>query len=881
MVQGFLLTRSDGAKGTFMKHFGKIIPFLLAVITGCSSSVSTTPDLLSGDEYSFSDKALSESYLSRKFNSLLNPVNETKILKELKYGQYKNPDLVKEVMRMNPGMLSIITALGSVSAEREINPAFDSFIKYLEQTVDYISTFAGDGYQNQNIPNSGIYNGDNILATKASLNQAYDMAFDSTGNIFIADYYNNRIRRIDKITGIITTIAGNSNQNDSGDNGRAGNAEINTPGMITFDKNGNLYFSEEFGQKVREIIAVNGSITPDSIIATLAGTGDEGFDGDNGPASAALLSHPWGLAFDKDGSLFISDTFNHRVRKLTAVNGTVSPSSVITTIAGTGDAGFNGDNMVGTDTSLYRPWEITFDKDDNLLISDSFNNRIRKLTAVNGLITADSTVTTLAGTGNTGDSGEGGPAIAAELNQTGGMLFDNTGRLIFTDYFNNKVKYIDSQGNIHTLAGTGDQGFGGDNGPASAASFYLPWSLSIDGLGNLYIVDAFNHRIRKLTTVNGTVTPDSTVTTIAGNGAVDPGNSNSGRYNGDNIPASKASLSQPWEMVIDKSGNIFIADYYNNRIRKVDKITRIITTIAGDGIPGSTGDNGPARDAEINTPGAMTFDKAGNLYFSEDFGHHVRKLQAVNGVITPDSTITTIAGDGYYDPNSGNYGRYNGDNVAATQASLNRPWGLAFDKPGNLFIADVNNQRIRKLASVNGVVSASSVITTVAGSNIGGFNSDGIAGKDAFLNLPNDLAFDNSGNLLFSDAANNRIRKLTAVNGEITPDSVITTVAGTGDATDGGDEGPAIEASLSFPAAIAFDKEGNLLIVDFNNNKVKYVDLQGNIHTLAGTGSRDFGGDDGPALEASLNGPWGIGIDAFDNIYIVDTLNQRIRKISR
>jgi hypothetical protein len=500
-----------------------ILTLFSLLISSCSNSLSTVPkensDNFSEKEYTFSGKALTTSYLSRKFNNFLNPVNESKILKELQYGEYKHPELVKEVMMMNPGMLGSITPLSAVLSRRETSPAFDSFIRYLEQPEYIINTIAGDGFQEPGNGYTGFFpmgrfNGDNKLAVEASLNQPFEIAFDFDENIYIADELNDRIRKIDKITGIITTIAGNGIREHNGDGEPAIDASIKTPGFLTFDKTGNLFFTEQHAHQIRKITAINGVITPESIISTIAGDGYTApggdyigrSEGDNGPAIEASFNSPWSLAFDHSGNLYIGEGEGNRVRKITAINGVIEPSSIITTIAGNGYRGFNGDGLTGPETSLSHPWDIVFDKSDNLFISDSFNLRIRKLSSINGDITPESIMTTVAGTGNYGDTGEGGPALEADLGELGGINFDKSGNLLISNYYYHKIKYIDGQGLIHTIAGDGYSDpenilvgrYTGDGGPATQASLYQPWGINVDSLGNIYICDAMNQRIRKL-----------------------------------------------------------------------------------------------------------------------------------------------------------------------------------------------------------------------------------------------------------------------------------------------------------------------------------------------------------------------------------------------
>ena len=252
-------------------------------------------------------------------------------------------------------------------------------------------------------------------------------------------------------------------------------------------------------------------------------------------------------------------------------------------------------------------------------------------------------------------------------------------------------------GTITTVAGSG-WGFNGDGGPAVAAKMYAPWAVTVDGVGNLYIADTENQRIRKVTTATGIIT------TIAGNG--DYG------FSGDDGVATAAALQCPSSVAVDGDGNVYIADRYNHRIRKVTASTGIITTFAGNGTLGFSGDGAAATSAQLNNPLGVTLDGYGNVYIADAENGRIRKVTAATGV------ITTIAGSGWGS---------SGDGGAATAAKMKSPWGMAFDGVGNLYIADRNNHRIRKVTASTGI------ITTIAGSGTSGFSGDGAAATAAQL----------------------------------------------------------------------------------------------------------------------------------------------------
>ena len=341
---------------------------------------------------------------------------------------------------------------------------------------------------------------------------------------------------------------------------------------------------------------------------------------------------------------------------------------------------------------------------------------------------------------------------------------------------------------------------------------------------------------------NGTNLTIAIITTVVGNGTAD--------YSGDGGAAKNASLNNPADATVDAIGNLFIADGHNNRIRKVDA-NGIITTVAGNGIVGYSGDGGAATSASLAGPCCVALDNSGNLFIADRENNRIRK-------VSPSGIITTVAGNGM--------AGYSGDGSAANNASLNRPVDVAVDAIGNLFIADKENNRIRK-------VSPSGIITTVAGNGMAGYSGDGSAATSAMLDAVDAVAVDASDNLFIADAENNRIRK-------VSPNGIITTVAGNGAQGDFGDGGTATSASLNLPHAVRVDSAGNLLIVEKNHNRTRKVNSSGIITTVAGTGMVGYSGDGGPATSASLYYPNSIAIDASGNLFVVDSFNNRIRKIT-
>jgi len=467
------------------------------------------------------------------------------------------------------------------------------------------------------------------------------------------------------------------------------------------------------------------------------------------------------------------------------------------------------------------------------------------------------------------------PGTQAGLRSIGLVAVDRAGNVFFTDPSNNIVLRLDgTTRGVSLVAGNGTPGFSGDNGPAVSAQLYYPGGVEVDAAGNLYIADSGNYRIRKvangiITTVAGNaggiavdavgnlyIADDNSIsevsngiiTTVAGNGTYG--------YSGDNGPATSAQLSTPCGVALDSAGNLYIADCGNYRIRKV--ANGVITTVAGTGTPGFSGDNGLATSAQLSYPSSVALDSAGNLYIADPDNDRIRRVS--NGV------IATVAGNGAC--------CFIGDNGPATSAQLYSPSGAAVDAAGDLYIADTNNHRVRKVS--NGV------ITTVAGTGTVGFGGDNGLATSAQLGYPQGVAVDSAGNLYIAD--NGSVRKVS--NG------VITTVAGGGDVF--GDNGPATSALVA-PAGVAVDVAGNLYIADPTDQCIRKVS-GGVITTVAGIcqipvcagiggGCPDkpnggYSGDNGPAISALLSSPEAVTVDGAGNLYIADTGNGRIRKVS-
>ncbi|HXB12966.1 MAG TPA: T9SS type A sorting domain-containing protein [Bacteroidia bacterium] len=339
------------------------------------------------------------------------------------------------------------------------------------------------------------------------------------------------------------------------------------------------------------------------IISTIAGNGTGSFSGDGGQATAAELDHPYGVFEDASGNIFIADQWNHRIRKITS-------AGVISTIAGTGSAGFSGDGGQATAAHLNYPSQIYVDATGNVFIADEFNSCVRK-------INTSGVISTFAGMGGVASySGDGGQATAAELNYCTDMTFDAVGNMYIADYTGQRIRKVNTSGVISTIAGTGTTGYSGDNGPATAADLNYPYGVAINAAGDIFFSDRYNNRIRKIDAAG-------TITTIAGTGAA--------TYTGDNGPATAATVNNCYKVNLDATGNIYIADFGNSAIRKID-LSGTITTIAGTIVGGYSGDGGPATNAELAQPGGVFVNSGGDVFIGDANNYRVRMIASTESV---------------------------------------------------------------------------------------------------------------------------------------------------------------------------------------------------------------------------------------------------------
>ena len=643
--------------------------------------------------------------------------------------------------------------------------------------------------------------------------QPSQVCCDSLDHIYFADPLNHYVWKLDGNTGTMTKVAGNGTSGSSGDGGPATSAQLNKPEGVCVDGWGNIYIGDTENHRIRKV-SLSGNIS------TVAGTGSHGFSGDGGLAINAELNKPNGVFIDPSGSIFIADTDNHCIRKVDAASGNIS------TVAGKGGTGgWSPNGGVATNTKLDRPRGVFVDAAGDIFIADTDSCRIRKVDVATGNILG------VAGDGFCNYGGDGGPANSAKLNKPRGVFVDAAGNVFIADTENHRIRVVDgATGDIDTLAGTGTAGYSGDGGLATNAQLDSPRGVYLNGAGEMIIADTSNSCLRE-------VDLGGMISTITGTGA--------------------PVLDHPRQLAMDATGNVYIADTDNERVRKLDT-SGWITTVAGTGSGGYNGDGIPATTAELKKPRGVGVAPSGNIYIADRDNHRIRMVEAATGM------ITTYAGTG----SGGN----NGDAGWATALELNRPSGVAIST-FLLEIADTDNHRIMEVDGTGWMY----VIAGTTGS--AGYSGDGGLAINAELKKPHGVFLDEALNIFIADTENHCIRRVDAST------LVITTVAGTPETSGySGDGGPATAALLKLPEDVFVDGAGNVFIADTENHVIRMVCAHdGTIHTLAGDGSKGYNGDDLPAVTAQLNKPAGIVMAATRGgrkIFISDQDNDRIRMLT-
>jgi sugar lactone lactonase YvrE len=774
-------------------------------------------------------------------------------------------------------------------------------------TPGYIDTFAGNG-------------------VAAGPSDATDLGFTPSGLVaddgalYVSDQKYSVVRKVDA-TGAQVIVAGTGTAGYDGDGVAATTTPLYSPDALAVDVAGNLFIADQYNHRVRVVPAVSGSLFGQAMTAgniyTVAGTGSMSYSGDGGPATAAALSYPRGLALDADGNLFI--TTDQRVRVVAATAGTrfgqAMTAGNIYTVAGTGVYGDPAvDGVLATTTPLFNPAGVLLDGDGNVLVADQTHNRVRVVAATAGTFygqaMAAGYIATIVGTGDGWNTGDGGPATAAGVSGPVGLAFDATSNLVITSAWGHRVRMVAAAdatvfgqamtaGSIYTIAGTGEAGFSGDGALATAAQVFEPGAATVDGSGNVVFTDETNLRVRLVARSSGSFyghsATASSIVTVAGNGTDSSG--------GDGGLPTAAQLYEPEGVVVDGAGNLIFGDS-NGRVWFVAAVTgsyygRSVTAgsiyaIAGTAANGDEGDGVPASTALLSSPTAVALDGAGNLFIGDFNSYRVRVVAAADGEVFGQ---TVTAGNIYTVAGTGTSG-FNGDGILATTAELAEPQGVAVDGDGNLVLTDTWNARVRVVAATTGTFYGQEMtagyIYTIAGTGTVGFGGDGGPATAAQLDYPDGLAVDGDGNVVVADETNHRVRIIAASSGTFYGRTMtagyIDTIVGSGVEGYDGDGGPATVAELDYPSGVALDGGGNLYVADSGNDVVRMVAAAtgtvngrsvtgGHIYTVAGTGTRGFSGDGGPATDAQMDSPTDVALNAAGDLFIADGDNHRVRVV--
>ena len=635
------------------------------------------------------------------------------------------------------------------------------------------------------VQRNGRRGGDGGPATSAQLNNPFGLGVDAQGDLFIADWGNNRVREVNATTGDITTVAGNGTPGSLGDGGLATGAELDEPEGLAVDSQGDLFIGDAGNCRIQE---VNHS-THD--IATVAGNGTCGSSGTGVAAtSAELQGHLPGLAVDASGNLYIADYNNDLIRMVAQTCSSSCPFGLtstvagdIYTVAGNGGGGYSGDNGPATSATFELPSGVAVDAHSGqLLIADSNNYVIR---AVN---MSTDVITTVAGDGNEGFGGDGGSATSSELSNTLGVAADQAGDYVIADWdpdvdtlgpgYNNIRRVDGTTDNVSTLASDNSAVCGGDTGTAATMAHNSEVSgTALDSQGNLYFSEYFANVVCEVSASTGTV-------------SIVAGTLNShDAYGGDGGPATDASLFTPFGLAVG-NGNLYIADYGNNRVRAVNLTTKVISTVAGDGSAGDTGNGGLATAAEVNSPVYLALDPSGNLYISD--GDAVRE---VNKSTSDISTVVATGGSGIAVAKVGGddqlflaNGNANGilqeydlttDTLTTVQGVESNVTTVAADTSGNVFVSGQNNYEVQRVHLSTGAVSV------VAGTGLNGYSGDGGPATAADLYQPMSLTLDSQDDLYIGQFWDGRVREVLAG-----PSLAITSAAVSGGVSSAADLGP-------------------------------------------------------------------------------------------
>jgi len=734
-----------------------------------------------------------------------------------------------------------------------------------------ITTIAGTGL-------AGL-NQDGMPPLESHLYLPQDITIGPDGDLYLVDWNNHRVRRIRN--DLVETIAGTGELGDAQD-GVGIYTQFNHPTNVEFDHDGHLIIAAWHNSLVKRLYLHGEKV---GLVENVAGTGARAFGGDDGPANLARLDLPSSVVVDSHSNIIISDQANFRLRL-------VEPNGMIHTICGDGTPGYAGDDGPAAAARLSSPrgqsaapaGRLCIDANDNIYVADTGNHRIRK-------IDSNRQITTIAGTGEAGSDGDGGPAKEAQLNTPSDIALGPNGILYVADTLNNVVRAIAPDGTISRFAGTGERGFDGDAGPADDAQLDRPYGVTVAKNGDVYIADTHNQRIRKVLGVHVDLPPTPTpspiptpvpCTDVQGSICTYAGNGGTG-YDGDGHNRLTATLYWPLDIEFTPSGRRVFLDWNNHLVREILEDETIVT-IAGSDFVGDgprdlsdlTPEGAPPLTVDLNHPTDIQEFPNGDIMFMAWHNHKIRVINDAGRV----RVIMGLTPGGFPMP---------GDNVIAKDARVNQPSRAVLDPNGNLFFIDQRNQRIRVL--LNFATDRENAMVKTVVNNTGpmnrGFNGDGVA-HDTWVSFPTGgnpepgggVALDAQGRLYFSDTVNHRIRRVEFSGAADFQFGIVTTLAGDGTAGFSGDDGPATAARINFPEDLEIGPDGNVYFADANNNRIRRINLTtGMIETVAGTGEEGFSGDGGPATSALLNRPFGVAFDPAGDLYVSDSFNSRIRKV--
>lgn len=772
---------------------------------------------------------------------------------------------------------------------------------------------------------SAGYTGDSGPAVNAQLSAPYGAAVDSQGNVYISDTENCVIREVfangtipgvaSPVAGDIYTIAGRGcGGPPAGDGGPAINATLNYPFHLQLDSQGNLYIPDFSELRV----LYRGGTLPGvpnpmkGYIYSIAGTSTSGFGGSGGPALSAQFMELADSAIDSRGNIYLLDEFGSVWELFVsgAIPGIQTPvPGYIYLLAGNNHQGYGGDTGIAANAILNFPEGLAIDGQNNLYVGDEGNGRVRVIYS-GGINVPGVTnplpgyIYTFAGTGATTDIGVEGPALSVAIYPTA-LRFDAMGNLyIASDY--GYLRKIDTSGNMTRIGGTGTDACGGELASQAQIS---PSALATDSENNVYLSEGVCNIVARVSITNlnfpptlvGTSSPSqnaylyltgaetftfATSTTTEFSQPALTGCTPQGNYPAGTVctaaitftPAS-AGLRQASLQVATSAGTVNFPMSGIGIAPQVGLSPGIITTVAGNGVDGYTGNGGVATGAELNTPVGVAWDGVNNFYISDIGDASQSAYPQIREVNAKNDIISLVVGGGV--------AGYAGDGGPAINALISPSYSAAADAYGHVYIADTGNSRIR------GVDAETGLIVTVVGTASPGYSGDGETALNAALNSPMGVSVDQTGNFYIADTGNNAIREVTvASESPITfADGIITTIAGDGTAGYNGDNIPAATAELNTPYGTAIDRFGNVFIADTNNFRVRVIyrggsipnvvnPIVGNIYTIAGNGISGNGGNGSLATNTELSHIGAIAVDASENIFIADMGNYIIREVN-